>query len=327
MHTDFFKGKKTLVTGGSGFVGSHIVEALLKIDASIRVTVHRSPLEYKNSNIETIKADLCRLEDCVKAVKGVDYVFHAAGSVGAAAITADKTMDMITTNLTLTALMLQAAWSVGVKRFLLFGSSTAYPEADYPIKEKEMWNAPPYSGYFGYGWMRRYLERLAEFVHKQSDMKVAIVRPTAIYGRRDNFNPMNSHVIPGLIYRAAAKENPFIVWGEKNVIRDFLHVTDLASGCLSIIENHAECDPVNIGYGRAISIKEVVDIVLEAAGNKNAEVIFDTTKPTAIPIRMVDTSKAKKLLNFEPKISIAAGIRDTCAWYINTRKDKQGSHE
>jgi len=315
----FFKDKKVIVTGGSGFVGSHIVEELLKQGAKVRVPIHRRPMAIDDGRVEVLHANLMKEQDCFKAVKGVDYVFHAAGAVGSAAVKVDRAMAAITSNLILTSLMLQAAWAEGVKRFLLFGSSTGYPVADYPIKEEEMWNAPPYSGYFGYGWMRRYLERLGEFVHSQSEMKIALVRPTAVYGRRDNFDPESSHVIPALIRRVAAKENPFEVWGSGDVVRDFLHVTDLARGCLLMLEKYAVCDPVNIGYGRGVRIKEIVHFILEAAGHEDAKVLFNASKPTAIPIRLVDITKAREVLDFEPKITLKEGIRDTVNWYVNTQ--------
>jgi GDP-L-fucose synthase len=315
----FFKGKKVLVTGGTGFVGSHIIEALLRRGARVRVPLHRSALGFKDALVETIPADLTNLNHCLKVCEGVDYIIHAAGAVGSAAVKVDKAMAAITANLVLTALMLQAAWAEGVKRFLLFGSSTGYPASDYPIKEEEMWEAPPYQGYFGYGWMRRYLERLGEFVHGQSQMRIALVRPTAVYGRRDNFDPESSHVIPALIRRAAARENPFEVWGSGDVVRDFLHVSDLARACLLMLEKYAVCDPVNIGYGQGITIKEIVHFILEAAGHENAKVVFNTSKPAAIPIRLVDTAKAKEFLGFEPEITLKEGIRDTVDWYVNTQ--------
>jgi GDP-L-fucose synthase len=106
-----------------------------------------------------------------------------------------------------------------------------------------MWNGPPHSSYFGYGWMRRYLEKLGEFISSKSQMKIAIVRPTAIYGRWDNFSPLSSHVIPALIRRAVEKENPYVVWGTGNEIRDFLHVSDLARACLLMLEKYPNCDP------------------------------------------------------------------------------------
>ena len=316
----FYQGKSVLVTGGTGFVGTHIVQELLKCGAKVRVPIHRRTLIIKDERIETVHADLTNQQDCLQVVKGVDYVFHAAGAVAAAAVGGSSSMAAITTNLILTAQMLQAAWMANVERFLLFSSSTAYPVADYPIKEEEMWSGTPHPTYFGYGWMRRYLEKLAEFVTSKCGMKIALVRPTAVYGRFDNFDPTTSHVIPALIRRVVEKENPLVVWGSGQEARDFLHITDLAQGCLLMVEKYATCDPVNIGYGKTVTIKEVVNIILKITGNDKTEVIFDSSKPTTIPSRMVDISKAKKVLGFEPKASLEEGLEDTVKWYAQIKK-------
>lgn len=314
----FYRNKKVLVTGGTGFVGTHIVQELLKKEAKILVPIHDRPLIVQDNRIETVYADLTRLEDCLKVAEGVDYVFHAAGTVGAAGVSKSKTMAAITKHLVMNAYMLQAAWETGVERFLIFSSSTGYPIANYAIKEEEMWTGPPHPVYFGYGWMRKYLERLAEFVVSSSKLKVAIVRPSAVYGRYDNFNPAASHVIPSLIRRAVARENPYVVWGTGNEVRDFLHIKDFARGCLLMLEKYAEGDAVNIGYGQVVTINDIVQMVLKATGHDDAQLIFDSTKPTTIPCRMVDTSKAERLLNFRPTIDLEAGIKDTTEWYLST---------
>ncbi len=315
--SDFYRGKKVLVTGGTGFIGTHFVEELLQQSAMIRVPIHQRPLKINNQEIETIPADLACLEDCLKACEDVDYVIHAAGAVSAAGITVTNPMSAISTNLILTARILEAAMEKGVKRILIFSSgTTAYPLADYSIKEEEMWTAQPPPIYFGYGWMRRYLELLGQFVTSKSSMGVAICRPTAVYGRHDDFDPKTSHVIPALIRRAVSKENPFIVWGTGEEIRDFLHVTDLVRGCLLLLEKHAVCDAVNIGYGEAVSIKQLVEIILKGAGHGVADVQFDDSKPTTIPMRMVDTTKAKDILGFYPVMPLPQGLEDTLQWYL-----------
>lgn len=314
----FYQGKRVLVTGGTGFVGLHFVQELLRQGAQVRVPLHQRPLLIRDERIETIQADLTREEDCRRAARGMQYVFHAAGAVSAAGVTASNPMSAITTNLVLTAQMLQAAWTEGVERFQVFGSSTGYPAADHPIMEEEMWSGPTYPAYFGYGWMRRYLERISEFVVSKSPMKIALVRPSAVYGRHDNFDPATSHVIPALIRRAVMKENPYVVWGSGDEVRDFLHVTDLVRGCLLMLEHHATCDPINIGYGEAVTVKQVLAIILRAAGHEGAELRFDTTKPSTIPFRMVDTSKARQLLGFKRTVSLEAGLADTVRWYQET---------
>jgi GDP-L-fucose synthase len=311
----FYRGKTVLVTGGTGFVGAHIVTELLKQDAKVRVPVHhRSPI-IADKRIEAVKADLTKPDDCSAVVAGVDYVFHAAGAVAAAGVMSTNPMSAITPNLILTVQMLHAASTANVDRFLIFSSSTAYPAADYPIKEEEMWEGPTYPFYFGYGWMRRYFERLGEFVASKSNVKVAIVRPTAVYGRWDNFDLQTSHVIPALIRKAVERADPYEVWGSGNEVRDFLHVSDLARGCLLMLEKSANCDPINIGYGNVITIKDIVKAILAAADYSGAKVVFNSSKPSAIPFRMVDTSKAKRILGFAPEISLEEGIKDTVEWF------------
>lgn len=309
----FYKGKAVLVTGGSGFVGTHIVAELLKEGAKIRVPIHKRPMVINDKGIETIDADLTIYQDCLRAVRGVEYVFHAAGPVGSAAI--GTPMANITTNLILFANVLQASWEENVERFLVLSSSTVYPSSEYPIKEEEMEGGQPHPSYLGYGWMRRYFEYLGKFVALQSKMKIAILRPTAIYGEWDNFDPRTCHVIPALIHKAAQREDPYEVWGSGEEVRDFIHVRDLARGCLSILEKYAVCDAVNIGYGRGLKIKEIVKIILQASGHKDAKIRFDKTKPINIPTRVVDTSKAIRILGFKPNISIEEGIHQTVEWY------------
>ena len=311
----FYKDKTVLITGGSGFVGTNLIEELLKQGARIRVTLHNRPMNIKDEQIDTVFANLYRIEDCLTAVKGVDYVCHAGGGAIGAAVTAGNPMSAIAANMITTIQVLQAAWIEGVERFLLLSSHTTYPNAEYPIKEEEMWSGPTDSSYFGYGWMRRYLERLVEFVVSRSDMKIALVRPTAAYGRWDNFNPATSHVIPALIRRALEKEDPYVVWGSGDVVRDFIHVSDMVRGGLLALEKYATCDPVNIGCGKAVTIGEIVELILKVTGHEKARVEYDTSKPTTIPYRMVDTSKAKKVLGFEPSLSLEEGLRDTVEWY------------
>ncbi len=318
----FYEGKKVLVTGGTGFIGCHFVQELLKQGAHVRVPVHHRDLVFADDRIEKVPADLTRSEDCATVCNGIDYLIHAAGAVAAASMTVANPMSAIVTNLVLTARVLEAAMVQGVQRILIFSSgTTAYPLSDHPIREEEMWDAPPAPVYFGYGWMRRYLELLATFAASKSNAGVAICRPTAVYGRHDDFNPATSHVIPALIRRAVEKENPFVVWGTGEELRDFLHVTDLVRGCLLLLEKHSLGDPVNIGYGEATTIKQIVEIILEAAGHRGAEVLFDVTKPTTIPVRMVDTTKAKEILGFERAVSLSEGLTDTVHWYISDKRN------
>ncbi|CAK0749103.1 GDP-L-fucose synthase [Gammaproteobacteria bacterium] len=312
----FYQNKICLVTGGSGFVGTHMVKALLETGARVHAVVHNRPMIIHDPSVEIRIADLTNQQECRRALEGVEIVFHCAGAVSAAGVTASNPMSAITTNLTLTANVLEAAWAAKTARVQIFGSSTGYPVSEHPIREDEMWNGPTHPSYFGYGWMRRYLERMGEFVHQKSSTKIVLVRPTATYGRFDDFNLATSHVIPALIRKAVDKMTPFEVWGTGDEIRDFLHVEDLVRGCLLATEKMPTCEPINIGYGKVATVREIVGYILEAAGH-DVEVIFDTSKPTTIPKRMVDCSKARETLGFEPTISLRDGLIDTVHWYLN----------
>jgi GDP-L-fucose synthase len=315
----YFERRLCLVTGGSGFIGTHLAKALLEQGAVVRLAVHQRAPIVSDPRVDIVRGDLTRQEDCRKAMQGADCVLHAAGAVAGAGVTGANAMAGITTNLTLTAQVLEAAWTAGVERILIFSSSTVYPGSDHPIREDELGEQAPHPSYLGYGRMRRYFEHLAEFVANRSSMKVALVRPTAVYGPHDDFDLTTSHVIPALVRKAVEKLDPFEVWGTGDEMRDFLHVEDFARGCLLALEQHAVCDPINIGYGSAVTIRQVVETILDAAGHRNATLRFDASKPTAIPIRLVDTSKAARLLGFKPSIPIEAGLRSLVQWYAVAR--------
>ncbi|WP_298244126.1 NAD(P)-dependent oxidoreductase [uncultured Bradyrhizobium sp.] len=310
----FFQRRLSLVTGGAGFIGTHLGQALLNAGGRVRLAIHERAPIIADSRVETVHGDLTDPQDCLRAMEGVQLVFHAAGAVSGAGGSPEDAMAGIVKNLNLTAQVLHAAWAAKVERILIFSSSTVYPATDHPIREDELHEEPPHPSYLGYGRMRRYFEHLAEFVASRSTVKVALVRPTAVYGPHDDFDPSRSHVIPALVRRAVEKADPFEVWGSGNEMRDFLHVEDFARGCLLAIEKHAVCDPVNIGYGSAVSIRQVVETILKAAGH-DVRPHFDASRPTTIPVRTVDTSKARRVLGFEPQIPIEAGLSDLVRWY------------
>jgi GDP-L-fucose synthase len=311
----FYRGKTVLVTGGTGFIGRHLVADLLAQSAHVVVPVHQRRMPPELTGVHAATADLTRPEDCLRVTQGVDYVFHAAGAVAGAGASGAGIMSAIVTNLTLTAHLLDAAWKNQVSRCLVFSSSTVYPPLAYPVREEDTSSGPPDDAYFGYGWMRRYVERLSEFVSRNSPVRMAIVRPTAVYGRHDDFDRATSHFVPALVRRAVERVHPYEVWGTGDETRDLVHVTDLARGCLLALEKHACADPINSGGGTAISVREVVRIILDAAEYANATVAFNPGRPGTIHSRMVDCTKAKEVLGFHPLLSLEDGIRDTVRWY------------
>lgn len=313
---NYFDGKTVLVTGGTGFVGTNFVKELSNFNVKIIVPIHKRELSFKSKKIQTINADLTNIDDCLKVCQNVDYIFHAAGMVSAARMTVNNPMTAISTNLIVTLRILEAAMKQNVKKILLFSSgTTGYPKYNHAVTEEEMFNDDPAEIYYGYGWSRRYTELLGNFASKKSNLKVAICRPTGVYGSYDDFDPSTSHVIPALIKRAIDRENPYVVWGDGEEIRDFLHVRDLVKGCFLLLEKNANSDPINIGSGKEYKIKDIVKTILNLTNNKDVNIEFDNTKPTTIPVRKVNVDKAKKLLGFEMKISLEDGLKETIDWY------------
>lgn len=320
----FWKDKAVLVTGGTGFVGSHFVLQLLEAGAKVSVPIHRrEPKAWKPGEVKTFLADLEDPQACRKALAGQEIVIHAAGAVSAAGVTTGSNpLSPITANLILTANVLEAAWAVQSERILIFGSSTGYPETNHPVTEDEMWSGSPHPSYFGYGWMRRYLEKMAEFTQLRGGRGIALVRPTATYGPFDDFDPKTSHVIPALIRRAVLKETPFEVWGTGKEERDFLYIEDLVRGALLVLEKHAVCDPVNIGYGEATTIGQIVEQILKLTGH-HTDPIFRADRPTTIPKRLVNCAKAMRILGFKPQTSLEEGLKRTIDYYRAERESSK----
>jgi GDP-L-fucose synthase len=304
-----------LVTGGTGFIGRHLVEQLLAGGAHVVVPLHERRLPPEISTVETTSADLTRPEDCLRVTRGVDCVLHAAGAVAGAGASHEQAFAGIAANLVLTARVLEAVAANRVSRCLIFSSSTVYPALDRPVREEDIETGPPHPSYAGYGWMRRYFEQLSDLVARDAGVHMAVVRPTAVYGRHDNFDPATSHFVPALIRRAVCRERPFEVWGTGDETRDLLHVRDLARGCLLALEKQRPAKPINIGYGTPVTVREVVRIVLDAAGYNDADVVFNPQRPGTIRSRNVDCTKARDVLGFRPAVSLEEGLRDTVSWY------------
>lgn len=314
--TSLCAGRRVLVAGGTGFVGSHFIEALVRAGAHVRATRHVRPPLVDDPRIDWVEADLMDRGQCLAAAQGMDWVIPAAGSVGSAGSDPARALAGMTDTLTLTGNLLWAAWNAKCQRILVFSSSTGYPDSDHAMAETEFWDGPVHPSYDGYGWMRRYVERLALFTARQSGLHVAIVRPGAIYGRHDNFDPAGSHVIAALIRRAATRETPFVVWGTGDETRDILHVSDFAAGCLLVLAKGTSCDPVNIGAGQPTTIRALAQHVLTAAGH-TAALVFDPSKPGTIAHRRLDIGKAAAL-GFSPAIPLPTGLADTIAWLRKT---------
>jgi len=312
-----FKNKKVLVTGGAGFIGVNLIRGLLELGADVIATLHRKPAVIQDERITYTKCELTKVNDCKQVVQGMDYVFMCAANTSGAAVMEKTPLVHVTPNIIMNTLMLEAAYEAKVKKFLFISSNSVYPVTDYPVKEEEMMKGDLFEKYFCVGWMKRFTEILCEMYATKikNPMKVVVVRPANIYGPYDDFEWETSHVIPALIRKVVRRHKPIEVWGDGNDIKDFIYVQDLVEGVLLAMEKIETFDPVNIATGKSCTVKEVLNAILIADNYQNAKIVFDSSKPTMIPKRLIDTSKAKKLLGFKAKTSLAEGIKKTVDWY------------
>lgn len=313
---NFFKDKKVVVTGGSGFIGTHFLKELINRGARVRTSTNNAQLQFESNELIVYKGlNLLSLDDCLKLTEDADYVIHCAGEVAhPSSVPTDVQISL--KQLNLIGNVLESCAKNGVKRFLDLNSSTGYPDIRRPLTEDEYWVDEPYKSYYGYGWMRRYREKLMEHVSKFSGLEIALARCTAIFGPHDNFDPKTCHVVPALIKRVLDDENPFTAWGSPDVVRDFLYVKDVVDGALLILEKGESMRPYNLGYGGGITIGEILDTILKVTG-KTPEIVWDNTKPTTIPYRAVSTDRIQNELGFKPKYTFEEGIRETIEYYKN----------
>jgi GDP-L-fucose synthase len=321
----FYKGRKVLVTGSTGLLGANLIAPLLRLGASVRATFRKKPPVVVDPRVEYIPAELTLKDSCASAVKGVDGVFHCAANTSGAQVIQENPTAHITENILINSHLLEAAATGGVEHFLFVSSSCVYPPSPLPVREEEAFAGDPHEAYFGVGWMKRFTEKLAEFYHRRFGLRVTIVRCTNVYGPYDKFDPVRSHVFPSLIRRALEREDPYVVWGDGTAERDFIYVEDCARAMLDAAALEEGYGVLNLGSGEVITIRDAVDLVLKLTGHSPARVIYDSSKPSTIPLRKVDLTKIRSLLGFRPTVSLEEGLRRTIRWYEET-SGPIGSH-
>jgi len=318
----FWKGKKVLVTGGAGFIGSHLVEDLLRHDARVRVVGRSEREKLENlktclKDIEYLQGDLRNPKFSEKSCKAMDIVIHLAAKVSGIGYNKSHPGEMFTENIIINTNIIEGARLAGVERYLCVSSVCIYSRiCTIPTPESEGFKDQPEETNIGYGWAKRVAEIQARLYAAEYGMKIAIVRPANAYGPRDNFNPETSHVIPALIKRVMDREDPLVVWGDGEQTRTFLYVTDFVSGLMEITEKYPKADPLNIGTEEEIRIKDLISLIMKISG-RSPRIVFDTSKPCGQPRRNIDISKAKELIGYRPKVSLEEGLKKTIEWYEN----------
>ena len=311
-----FKNAKVLVTGGAGFVGINLINRLLDEGAQVRATLYNKDPVIKDHRIEYIRGDLRLEEDCEKVVDGMEYIFMCAANTSGAKVMSTTPLVHLTPNMLMNIQMLQAAYTFGVKKFLFISTNTVYPLTDFAVKESDVTNEF-YESYHIVAWMKRFTEIVCEMYSNRikEPMKTIVVRPGNLYGPYDKFDWEKSKVIPAIMRRAIERHDPFEVWGDGMDLKDFLYIDDCIDGLILAMENLDEFEPINIASGIPVTIRDVLIQILKSADYDDADVQYDSSKPTMIPKRMIDISLAKEKIGFEPKVPLHDGIYKTVQWY------------
>lgn len=316
MRNNFWQDKKILITGGAGFLGSHLFDRLLKnVNLQKNIIVPRSK-EY----------DLRKKYVANKLTRGIDIVIHLAANVGGIGYNLAKPGQLFYDNIMLGVHVMEEARKNKVGKFISIGTVCAYPKfTPVPFKESDLWNGYPEETNAPYGIAKKVLLVQGQAYRQQYGFNAIYLLPVNLYGPKDKFDPGQSHVIPALIKKFYdAKKNSekqVIVWGTGNATREFLYVTDAVEAIILAAERYEGADPVNIGSSFEISIKNLAKLIAELTSYKG-DIVFDPSKPDGQPRRKLDTSKAEKEFGFKSKVNFEEGLKKTIKWYEKEFRSK-----
>ena len=305
----FWSGKRILLTGGAGFFGTQVVNQLLKNGATLdNIHIPRSK-----------EIDLRKWENCVNVVKDTEIVIHLAAKVGGIGFNQNFPGQLFYDNAIMGIQIIEAARQAGVKKCVIVGTICAYPKfTPVPFKEDDLWNGYPEETNAPYGLAKKMLLVQSQAYRQEYGFNSIYLLPVNLYGPGDNFDPASSHVIPALIKKfvEAKRDNKSSVevWGTGSASREFLYVEDAARGMVLAAERYNKPDPVNLGSGTEITIRDLVDLIRELTGFKG-EIHWDTSKPDGQPKRRLDVKRAKKEFGFEARMPFRKGLENTIRWY------------
>ncbi len=304
--------QRIIITGGSGFLGSHLVEKFVGQGmprANIFVPRRQDyDLRYER-DVMTMFRDF----------PGADQVIHLAANVGGIGYNMENPAALFYDNLMMGTFMIEQARLFGIRKFVAVGTICAYPKfTPVPFREDDLWNGYPEETNAPYGLAKKMMLVQAQACRQQHGWNAIYLLPVNLYGPRDNFNPASSHVIPALIKKihdATVLSQPFIdVWGTGSASREFLFVEDAAEGLFLAAQNYDKGDPVNLGSGMEITIRQLVETLCRLMGY-TGEVRWDNTKPDGQPRRCLDVSRAEREFGFKAKTGFEEGLRRTIEWY------------
>lgn len=320
MH-NFWSGQRVVVTGGAGFLGSFVVEQLQQQGAQEVVVPRKADYDLRQH-----QAILDLLNDAQP-----DLIIHLAASVGGIGANREHPADYFYDNLMMGVQLLHESWRFGVKKLLIAGTVCSYPKfTPVPFKEADLWKGYPEETNAPYGIAKKALLVQSAAYREQYGFNTAFVMPTNLYGPRDNFDLHSSHVIPALIRKcidAVDHERDVIeAWGDGSPTREFLYVEDAARGLLLAGEKLNTSEPVNLGSGDEISIRDLLETIARLTGFKG-RIQWDTSKPNGQPRRGLDVTRAKGWLGFESQTSFEDGLRTTIEWYREHRAEIEAAEQ
>jgi GDP-L-fucose synthase len=308
MIKNFWTDKRMVITGGNGFLGSHLV-------AKIKAKGPKSIFIPKSSQY-----DLRKYEDCLKVAKKGDVIIHLAANVGGIGYNREFPATLFDDNILMGTFMMMAAREAKVKKYVAMGTVCAYPKfTPVPFNENNLWNGYPEETNAPYGLAKKMQLVQAQAYREQYGFNAIFLLPVNLYGPGDNFDPKSSHVIPALIRKFVEAnkkgEKKVIVWGTGKASREFLYVEDAVEAIMLATEKYNKAEPVNLGAGREIKIKDLVALIKNYTGF-DGKIVWDKNKPDGQPRRMLDVSRAKKEFCFTAKTSFEKGLKETINWYI-----------
>ena len=305
----FWQGKNVVVTGGAGFLGSHLIEKL-KTKGCKSIFVPK---------IEDY--DLVKMEDVRRLYKDAkpDIVIHLAAVVGGIGANRENPGKYFYDNLMMGVQLMETGRQEGIQKFVALGTICCYPKfTPVPFKEDDLWIGYPEETNAPYGLAKKMLLVQSQAYRQQYNFNSIFLMPVNLYGPRDNFNPNSSHVIPALIKKCVDainnKQDEMVAWGTGMATREFLYVEDAAEGILLAAEKYEKSDPVNLGAGFEISIKDLTELIAKLTGFEG-KITWDSTKPDGQPRRCLDTAKAQKEFGFKSKTNFEQGLKKTIEWY------------
>jgi GDP-L-fucose synthase len=342
MTDNFWKDKRVIVTGGAGFLGSFVIQKLVERGATDILVPHLENYDLTNrDSIEQLLNDALQPVDKLPRhllSYGVDIppstfnlqpenllIIHLAANVGGIGANREHPAEFFYDNLMMGVELMHQAWQNGVGKFVAIGTVCAYPKfTPVPFKEDDLWLGYPEETNAPYGLAKKMMLVQAQAYRQQYDFNAIYLLPVNLYGPRDNFNLETSHVIPALIRKAIEAQErgdrELVAWGDGSPTREFLYVEDAADGIVTAAEKYNGPEPVNLGSGYEISIKDLTEMVIRLTGFEG-ELVWDTEKPNGQPRRGLDVSRAKEYFGWQAQVPFEEGMRRTIDWFkVNREK-------